>query len=132
MGRRLDADTLLAQLKTSPAQLDPLYMVSGDEPLLVIETCDALRAAAVQAGYAERVSMTLDARSDWSAVMGATQNVSLFGDRRLIDLSIPSGKPGKTGSDTLIRLADMVAAAALPDTMLMISLPRLDRTARNA
>lgn len=132
MGRRLDADTLLAQLKTTPAHLDPLYMVSGDEPLLVIETCDALRAAAVQAGYAERVSLILDARSDWSAVIGATQSVSLFGDRRLIDVAIPSGKPGKTGSDTLLRLAAMVDGGKLQDTIVLVSLPRLDRTTRNA
>src|SRR5690606_4971518 len=112
MGRRLDADSLLSQLKKT-ASLEPLYIVSGDEPLLVIESCDALRAAAGKAGYTERVSLVLDARSDWSAVMGATQNVSLFGDRRLVELSIPTGKPGKTGADTLLKLADMAQGQAL-------------------
>lgn len=130
MGRRLDADSLLNLLKKTPS-LEPLYIVSGDEPLLVIESCDALRAAASKAGYTERVSLTMDARSDWSAVIGATQNVSLFGDRRLVDLAIPTGKPGKTGAETLLKLAGMVQTQALADTMLMISLPRLDKTTRN-
>ncbi|MBB5213577.1 DNA polymerase III subunit delta [Parapusillimonas granuli] len=133
MGRQLDPDSLIGQLRlASPPQLDTLYVVSGDEPLLVIETCDALRAAAARAGFGERISMTLDARSDWSSVIGATQNVSLFGDRRLVDVSIPSGKPGKTGADTLLKLAEMAGGGALADTMLLVSLPRLDRATRAA
>ncbi len=132
MGRRLDADSLSSLLKKDPPPLDALYVVSGDEPLLIIETCDALRAAASRAGYTERVSLTLDARSDWSAVIGATQNVSLFGDRRLIDLAIPTGKPGKAGADTLLKLTGMAQAGALADTLLMINLPRLDKATRSA
>lgn len=133
MGRRLDADSLLHQLKkNTPPQLDSLYVVSGDEPLLIIEAGDALRAAAAAAGYRERVSLVMDARSDWSSVVGATQNVSLFGDRKLIDLSVPTGKPGKTGGDTLLKLAGLVESQALTDTLLLVTLPRLDRTTRNA
>ncbi|NYT85580.1 DNA polymerase III subunit delta [Pollutimonas harenae] len=131
MGRRLDADSLLNLLKKTPA-LEPLYIVSGDEPLLVIESCDALRAAASQAGYTERISLTMDARSDWSTVIGATQNVSLFGDRRLVELAIPGGKPGKAGAETLLKLANLIQTQALADTMLIISLPRLDKTSRNS
>lgn len=131
MGRRLDADGLASQLEKAPTSLDNLYVVSGDEPLLVIESCDALRAAAARAGYAERVSLILDARSDWSAVIGATQNVSLFGDRRLVDIAIPTGKPGKTGGDTLLRLADMAGSGGLADTLVMVNLPRLDKATRN-
>jgi DNA polymerase-3 subunit delta len=133
MGRRLDADSLLLQLKkNTPPQLDTLYVVSGDEPLLITETGDALRAAAATAGYRERISLVMDARSDWSSVIGATQNVSLFGDRRLIDVSVPTGKPGKTGGDTLLKLAGMVQTDVLADTLLLITLPRLDKTTRNA
>ncbi len=132
MGRRLDSDSLAHQLtKTSP-QLDSLYIISGDEPLLVIETVDALRAGAVRAGYGERISLILDARSDWSAVIAATQNVSLFGDRRLVDVAVPTGKPGKTGGDTLLKLSSMSQNGTLADTMVVITLPRLDKTTRNA
>jgi DNA polymerase-3 subunit delta len=132
MGGRIDADTLAGKLAKTPAALDPLYIVSGDEPLLAIEASDALRAAASRSGYGERVSLTLDARGDWSSLIGATQNVSLFGDKRLVDLAIPSGKPGKTGADTLLKLADMIMGGALIDTLVLINLPRLDKTTRNA
>jgi len=132
MGGRIDADTLTGKLAQTPASLDPLYIVSGDEPLLAIETSDALRAAASRSGYGERISLTLDARGDWSSLIGATQNVSLFGDKRLVDLAIPSGKPGKTGADTLLKLADMITGGALVDTLVLINLPRLDKTTRNA
>ena len=116
MGRRLDANNLTDQLNKTPS-LEPLYLVSGDEPLLIIEACDTLRSAARQAGYTERVSLVMDARSDWSTLIAATQNVSLFGDKRLVEVSLPSGKPGKTGSDTLLKLADMARTQALADTM---------------
>lgn len=132
MGRRIDSDSLLHQLKKTPQQLDSLYIVSGDEQLLVIETIDALRAGALQAGYGERISLILDARSDWSAVIGATQNVSLFGDRRLVDVAIPTGKPGKTGGEVLLKLSAMVENGALTDTLVLVSVPRLDKTTRNS
>lgn len=132
MGRRQDSDSLLHQLKkTTPPQLDSLYIVSGDEPLLVIETVDALRAGALAAGYGERTSLILDARSDWSAVIGATQNVSLFGDRRLVDIAIPTGKPGKNGGEVLLKLSAMVESGALADTLVLVNLPRLDKATRN-
>lgn len=127
MGRRLDIDSLLQHLQQTQASLDAMYVVSGDEPLLVIEAMDGLRAAATRAGYAERVSLVLDARSDWSTVMAATQNISLFGDKRLVEMKIPTGKPGKTGGETLTKLSAMVQAHELADTLVLISLPRLDR-----
>ena len=96
------------------------------------EAIDALRAAAARAGYTERISLALDARSDWSAVTAATQNVSLFGDRRLIELKIPSGKPGKTGSNVLIKLAGLILEGVLTDVLILISLPRLDRATRGS
>lgn len=132
MGRRLDIDSLLNSLTRTQQALDPLYVVSGDEPLLVTEAVDGLRAAATAAGYGERTSLVLDARSEWSAVMAATQNISLFGDRRLIELKIPTGKPGKAGSDVLVKLADITQKGGLADTIILISLPRLDKATRNS
>lgn len=132
MGRRHDHDGLLQQLQSASTPLEPLYVITGDESLLVIEALDALRTAAQAQGYTERTRLILDARSDWSAVMGATQNVSLFGDRKLLDLALPSGKPGKTGGETLEALAARVRKGDLPDTLVVFSLPRLDRASRNA
>jgi DNA polymerase-3 subunit delta len=132
MAQSLDADRFADHLQRSGTRLAPLYTVSGDEPLLVTETMDALRAAARAAGYTERTSMVMDARSDWSAVLAATQSVSLFGDRRILELKIPTGKPGKTGADTLTRLAEQAHSQTDADTMLVVGLPRLDKATRDS
>jgi DNA polymerase-3 subunit delta len=128
----MDADRFADSLRRVGNNLAPLYTVSGDEPLLVTEAMDALRAAARAAGYAERTSLVMDARSDWGAVAAATQTVSLFGDRRLLELKIPTGKPGKTGGDMLARMAEMAESQPDPDTIVVIGLPRLDKATRDS
>lgn len=135
MARRLDIHGLLRQLEQagqSGQHLDGMYVITGDEPLLVTEAIDGLRSIATKSGYLERTSLVMDARSDWFTVIAATQNVSLFGDRRLIELKIPGGKPGKTGGDTLTRLVELSLGASLADTVVLISLPRLDRATKNS
>src|SRR5690606_32014347 len=131
MGKALDPARLAEQLARH-APLAPLYTVLGDEPLLVTETLDALRAAARAAGYAERTAMVMDARSDWSQVLAATRSVSLFGDRRLLELKLPSGKPGKAGADTLVQLAEQCGPQSDPDTVVVLALPKPDRATRDA
>ncbi|HUH86688.1 MAG TPA: DNA polymerase III subunit delta [Pusillimonas sp.] len=135
MARRPDIDTLIRQLEQAGKagqSLDGLYVITGDEPLLVTEALDSLRSCATKSGYLERSSLVMDARSDWSAVTAATQNVSLFGDKRLIELKIPGGKPGKVGADTLLKLTELSKGSALSDTVVLISLPRLDKTTKNS
>lgn len=131
MKRRLDPDTFAQHLgKTS--SLDPLYIMSGDEPLLITEATDALRQAAKTAGYSERSSFVMDARSDWSEIDGAMQNLSLFGDRRLVEIQIPTGKPGKTGAEALQALCERSVNAPSEDVICVISLPRLDKTSKSS
>ena len=65
--------------------------------------------------------MVMDARSDWSSVLAATQSVSLFGDRRILEIKIPTGKPGKAGADTLARLAEQAEGQSDADTLVLIS-----------
>ena len=103
--------------------LKPLYTIHGDEPLLAQEAADAIRAAAREAGYSERKVFTVSgAHFDWSAVLGAAQAMSLFAERQLIEIRIPSGKPGKEGSDALLRYC-----ARLPeDVLTLVTLPKLD------
>lgn len=132
MAHALDPDRLIEHLQRSGQRLAPLYIVSGDEPLLVTETIDTLRLAARNAGYTDRTSMLMDARSDWSAVVAATQSVSLFGERRILELKIPTGKPGKSGADTLGRLADQAEKNPDPDMVILIALPRLDKATRDS
>ncbi|MFQ6721344.1 DNA polymerase III subunit delta, partial [Bordetella pertussis] len=132
MAAPLDSDALASHLARAGGRLAPLYTVSGDEPLLVTEAADAIRAAARAAGYTDRTSMVMDARSDWSAVAAATQSVSLFGDRRLLELKIPTGKPGKSGGEMLARLADQARDQADADTLVVVALPRLDKATRES
>ena len=132
MAQPLDADRLAEHLQRAGNRLAPMYTVSGDEPLLVTEAVDALRASARGAGYTERLSMVMDARSDWSSVLAATQSVSLFGDRRILEIKIPTGKPGKAGADTLARLAEQAEGQSDADTLVLISLPRLDKATRES
>ncbi len=103
--------------------LKPLYTLHGDEPLLVQEAADAIRAAARAAGYGERKVFSVSgAHFDWSAVLGASQAMSLFSERQLIEIRIPSGKPGKDGSEALQRYGDKLS----DDVLTLVQLPRLD------
>ncbi len=117
---QLRADQLEAHLARG---LKPIYTVYGDEPLLAQEAGDAIRAAARAAGYGERKVFSVSgAHFDWSGVLGAAQAMSLFADRQLIEIRIPSGKPGKDGSEALQRYC-----AQLGDEVLtLVQLPRLD------
>ncbi|MCE2969587.1 MAG: DNA polymerase III subunit delta [Burkholderiales bacterium] len=123
---QLKLDALAAHLARGP--LKPVYTVSGDEPLLAIEATDAIRAAARRAGYSEREVVHADARTDWSTLQGAAAGLSLFAQKRILEVRLPTGKPGKAGAEALAELA----ASATDDLLLLIALPKLDRKAREA
>jgi len=120
----------LNRLETELRQsLQPLYVLHGDEILLLQQAQDAIRAAARARGHTERSSFIASgAHFDWSAVLAAESSQSLFADKQIIDIHIPSGKPGKEGSTTLQRIAS--AAQEGDSTMTLISLPRLDKATR--
>jgi DNA polymerase-3 subunit delta len=99
-----------------------IYLVSGDEPLLVGEAADAIRAAARGAGYADRTIFFIDRSFDWDEVKQATQSLSLFAERRLFELRMPSGKPDK-GAATLIDIATRPPA----DVLCLVITDNLDR-----
>ncbi|HKB55825.1 MAG TPA: DNA polymerase III subunit delta [Ramlibacter sp.] len=109
--------------------LRPLYTLHGDEPLLIQEAADAIRAAARAQGYGERsVHTVAGARFDWSEVLAAGGSLSLFAQRQIVEIRIPSGKPGKEGSPALQQLARN--AAGNDSTLTIVILPRLDRMTR--
>ncbi len=100
--------------------LKPVYTIHGDEPLLAQEAADAIRAAARAAGHTEReVFVASGAHFDWSGVLGAAQAMSLFAERRLIEIRIPSGKPGKEGSEALQRYCERLPE----DVLTIVTLP---------
>ncbi|MBL0421396.1 DNA polymerase III subunit delta [Ramlibacter sp. AW1] len=110
--------------------LRPLYAIHGDEPLLVQEAADAIRAAARRQGYTERSVFTVaGAHFDWSAVLAAGGSLNLFADRQVLEVRIPTGKPGKDGSQALQQLAEQ--ARGNDSTLTLVLLPRLDRATRN-
>ncbi len=108
--------------------LKPLYVVHGDALLLAIEAADTIRAAARAAGYSERETYVAEQHFKWAELRNSAQSLSLFADRKVIDLRIPSGKPGIEGGKALQEyVADMS-----PDILTLISLPKLDWTVQKS
>jgi DNA polymerase-3 subunit delta len=110
--------------------LRSLYTLHGDEPLLIQEAGDAIRSVARAQGYTERTVHTVaGAHFDWSSVLAAGGSLSLFADRQIVEVRIPSGKPGKEGSPALQQLAQ--AAQDNDSTLTLVVLPRLDKMTRS-
>src|SRR3954463_7403861 len=100
----------------------PLYVISSDEHLLALEAADRIRRAARAQGYSERDVLTVERTFKWGELLAANQALSLFGDKKLIELRIPSGKPGKDGSAALQSYAKDLS----PDNLTLVTLPKLD------
>ncbi|WP_040261593.1 DNA polymerase III subunit delta [Pseudomonas massiliensis] len=117
-------------MKLPPAQLGkhlqgplaPIYLVSGDEPLLCQEAADAIRAAARRQGFDERQVFNADNNFDWGTLLQAGASLSLFAEKRLLELRLPGGKPGDKGAAALLEYCNRPAE----DTLLLVSLPKLD------
>ncbi|MGA8276828.1 MAG: DNA polymerase III subunit delta [Rhodanobacteraceae bacterium] len=101
----------------SSADLQPVYLIAGAEHLLVLETADAVRNRARAIGYSERDVLDVEAGFDWNRLADAGRTLSLFASRRLIDLRLPSGKPGREGSAAIAAWCE----APPPDTALLIT-----------
>lgn len=121
---RLNPDQLPAALNRG---LAPIYLVSGDEPLAVGEASDVIRAAARAAGIADRTVFFIERGFAWDELRHASQALSLFADRRLFELRMPTGKPDK-GAEVLIDLASKPP----PDVMCLIITGKLDRKTAEA
>ena len=105
--------------------LGSLYVIHGEALLLAIEAADAIRTAAREAGYSERETLIAEQGFKWAELRNSAQSMSLFSSRKIIDLRIPSGKPGVEGAQALQEHCESLNA----DTLTLISLPRLDGTA---
>ena len=122
---QLRPEQLDAHLKKN---LAPLYFISGDEPLRVLEAADAVRMAAREQGYDEREVLTVQAGFDWNSLLAEAGNLSLFAQRRIIDLRLPTGKPGKEGAEALRAFAEQPPE----DTLLLITAGKLEGSARKS
>ena len=128
---QLRPDQLAAHLAQLDKPLAPLYLLHGDEPLLVIEAGDAIRAAARKQGFEEREVIVVGTSFKWDELFLAAGNMSLFGGSKLVDLRIPSGKPGREGSEALQRYISTTGAMG-PGIVTLITLPELDWQAKKA
>ena len=109
--------------RTLEKKLAPAWLITGDEPLLVGEAADAIRARARTEGYAGRDLFFVERNFDWSELLASSQSLSLFAERRIIELKMPSPRPGKDGGAVL---AQLVADPA-PDTLLLVVTGRPER-----
>jgi len=117
---KLPADKLASQLGKGLASV---YFVTGKEPLLVGEAIDKIRSAARQQGYDERDAYTAEARFDWKGTLAGLDNLSLFASRKIVEVRLPTGKPGQQGAAAL---TDLVSNPP-PDTLFILSAPYLDK-----
>ncbi len=122
---QLRAEHLEAQLSKSLASV---YVIHGDEPLLALEAADAIRAAARKQGCDEREVLSVDRGFDWSELTQAGASQSLFGGRKIIELRIPSGKPGTQGSAAISAYCERLGK----ENVTLVSLPRLRKDEQNA
>lgn len=111
------------QLTTALAkQLASVYLVSGDEPLLIQESCDQIRAAARQKGFSERELYHVDTHFDWGQLLAAANSLSLFAEKKMIEVRMPSGKPGEKGG----KILQEYIQSPSPDNLLLIITEKLD------
>ena len=122
---RLRPDQLEMHLQRS--KLAPIYFVSGDEPLQKLECIDQIRLAGRAQGYDERLVFNVDKSFDWNSISQATGNLSLFSNRRIIELRMGSPKPGKEGGRVLFEYAEELNE----DNLLIISSDKMDKSVQS-
>lgn len=118
---------LLARAQRA-GSLPPIFVVASDEALLSLEAQDAIRVTARGMGYSERDVLNADARFDWSKLVEAAQGLSLFAEKKIVEIRLPSGKPGTAGAKAL----EAHASSGLDGVMTIVSVPRLERRERQA
>src|ERR1700752_2613882 len=122
---QLRAEQLHGHLAKS---LAPAYTVHGDEPLLALEAADAVRAAARRQGFSERVVLEPGRGFDWSEFTPAPASLSLFPEKKLVELRLAAGKPGSQGAEAIAGYCGRPSV----DLVLLVSVPRLDRSTQNS
>ncbi len=117
---KVPADRLEAKIAGA---LSPIYFISGDEPLLVGEAADRIRVRAREEGFGNRLVLNADRSFDWAELAAVGASLSLFAEKQLVELRIPTGKPGVAGSKAI----KAYCVDPAPDTLLLVLAPRLDR-----
>ncbi|BDW10172.1 DNA polymerase III subunit delta [Polynucleobacter sp. SHI8] len=120
--------THIGQVEKNQKPLEHLYLFSTDEPLLLMQAKDRLRKMVKEKGFTERETLMQDGQFDWSSLQSSNQNMSLFGEKKLIELTMPTGKPGREGAEVLKQFAKHILdqASQEPESITSIYLPKLD------
>ena len=116
---KISGDNLTASLAR---QLQTIYLVSGDEPLLVNEAADAIRAAARKQGFVERELHVIERGFDWPGLIAGSRSMSLFAERKIVEIRMANAAPGEQGADAIVELAEQPS----PDTLVLIIAAKLD------
>jgi DNA polymerase-3 subunit delta len=122
---RLNPEQLSSHLRN---KLLPVYLVAGDEPLQAMEAMDTLRAAARERGFAVREVMDVDRSFDWASLHNAANSMSLFAEKRILELRLPSGAPGADGGQALVEYVERPA----DDAVLLIQSGKIDSRSQNS
>lgn len=122
---KIQANQLSSHLQNT---LAPCYLVTGDEHLLVAEALDTIREAARKRGFSSRDLHVAASGFDWQHFADSTRNLSLFAERRIVELRLPTGKPGRSGGQAIVDTIDRLGT----DLMLIVSAPKLDRSTQSS
>jgi len=121
---RIALDRLASQVQK---QIATLYVLFGDETLLILEAMDLILSHARQQGFTEREIYTVEQHFNWQNILNASNSLSLFGTQKIIDIRIPSGKPGKEGAAAI----DAYCHTLSPDVLTLVTLPKIDKATQN-
>ena len=122
---QIPANALVKHLSNTPS---PMVVIVGDEPLAKAECLDSIRQYARRLGAEERTSLLVERQFNWQTVTQFSQHFSLFSSHRILEIHIPSGKPGVDGAKVLTELAQ----SPIPDATTIITLPTLERESKNS
>lgn len=122
---KLRPEKLADQISRS---VSPVYVVSGDEPLLILEACDSIRSSLRKQGFTERQVYHIEASFDWDQVLFSANSMSLFADKKLLELRMPNGKPGTKGSKALLSYVENITE----ENVLLLITDRLDTKIQQA
>jgi len=122
---KINANQLSSHLQK---KLAPCYLVTGDEHLLVAEALDSIREVAREQGFTSRDLHVATTGFDWAQLRDSSANLSLFAEQRIVELRLPTGKPGRIGGQAIVDLAEQAGS----DLMLIVSGPKLDRSVQSS
>lgn len=108
--------------------LRPVYLIAGAEPLLVQECRDQVIQTAQAAGFTERTVHEVAPKFNWDSLNQQSASLSLFSSQKILDVRLPTGKPGREGAATLTELAE----SSDPDVLLLVSCNQWDASSRKS